>query len=129
MKVLFALSALLFSTSILASQNTYQVNLDYSIDGQPSGKMTVTVEEGKLASAEVNSEKGQTFFDVIATEHKYKGKRAIHLEFNVGYLQRDGSRKIISRPKTVTLSGQEASITVGQEDNPEMQLKVTAIRR
>lgn len=90
--------------------------------------MSLSIEEGKLGSVEINNEKEKTFFEVVATEEEVQGNKAILMKFKVGYLVKDGSRKIISHPIIHAKAGEEALIIVGQDAKPEMKLKLIVNR-
>lgn len=101
-------------------------------NGETSYTSHIVVKEGQKASlTNTNASKTQkTFMDVVATREQpnEEGTRAILLVFTVGTIEADGSRKILSNPRIVTLENEPAKITQGTKPGDE-GLSVTAVAK
>ena len=129
MKLLIIITGLLLSTTVWASKGLYEIDMKLDITGKPETSMSIIVEEGQKGSVVSEDDVEKTFFEVVAKEGEIQGNKGILMNFKVGYLKKDGSRKIISTPQILAKAGEEALITVGQDGKPEMNLKVIAKRK
>ena len=130
MKLFTALFVFLFSTTLMAATNIYELKMNFSIDGKNISSTTIIVEDGKIGTVVQENKKEKNFFEVVATEGEINGNKGILMNFKVGHILKDGSKKILFSPRLLSKNGQEASVTVGDEKTKEeMTLKVTAKRR
>ncbi len=119
MKLIIALS-LFISSLAIAAPTTLNLKMDLEIDGlkESSPNLVVKTDQKKVIE-NFNAEGDGYFVEITATENTpVAEKDAIEFNFVVGEVFM-GERFIISEPKITTNYGQEAEITVGNDDGEE----------
>ena len=129
MRFLIFIMGLFISTSLWASTPGYDLKLELSLDGKVVASPRIVVQEGKVGTLTQESGDNKIFFEIVASEGEIQGNRGILLKLKIGLINNDGSRTIISQPQILAKPGEEAHITVGQDDKEEMTLKVIATRK
>jgi hypothetical protein len=123
------ISVLLISISVLASKKSYDLKMELSIDGKQVSIPSVVVEEGVHGTITKELVTQNSYVEVIATEENIQGNKGILMKFEVGHFKKDGSRVIISNPIVLANEGEEASISIEEEDGiDKFSLKVIAKR-
>lgn len=129
MRLSVILAALLFSSSAFAAKKAYKLDMALTVNGDHLSSPKVVVKEGETATVTQQTFDGKNYFDVVAKEGEMMGHKGILMEFRVGQVNKDGSKTIISRPKVLAKEGEEASISVAEDDGKKVLfLKVTANR-
>ena len=104
--------------------------MELSLNGAKASSPRIVVEEGKMGTITQETNGQKSYFEVVATESEIQGNKGILLKFKVGYIKKDGTRTIVSKPTILTKAGEEASISVGNENGKEeLHLKVVANRK
>lgn len=130
MKALWiGLTSFLISLPAFASQKAYEMEVDISVKGKPTSQAKVIVLEGEKATVTQKDGAQKTFFEITAKDTEAPdGQPAIHLDFVIGTIEKDGTRSVVSRPRIITLENEKASITMGNEDGSE-ELALTLVAR
>lgn len=125
MKQLILALGILLTTPSFAAVTNYDLKMDLSINGKKVASPRMIVKEGEKGSVSSKGDSEENFIDVIAT--KGKGK-SIMMDFKIGYVNKDGQRKIISEPKIIALQGEPAQIEISQgaDKAHNLSLSVTA---
>jgi type II secretory pathway component GspD/PulD (secretin) len=118
MKTLFII-CLLLPMIASAALRKYDLKLSYSLEEGPLSKRKIIVQEGKMASMS----KARQFVEVTAEEGIISDRKGILLSFNVGVMDKNGKRKILTQPKLLVKENEKAKITID-----EFALAVTANR-
>lgn len=102
------------SSSALASQHSFDIQMDLAMAGKYISSPKITVKEGERGTV-IQEDNGQKrFIEVVANSAEAaNNKKAIHMAFVVGNLAKDGSRATVSQAQIVAKPGKEAQITVG----------------
>ncbi len=116
---------LLFSTTTFATTNNYDLQMELSFNGKKVSSPRMIVKEGEKGSITSKNETEENFIDVVATKAKNNG---IMLKFKVGYVGKNGERKIVGEPAIIAREGEPAKIEMSQSPNTpaELSLSVTA---
>ncbi len=128
MKQLLLTLICLISVSVFANQKTFDLKIDFSIDGKHVSSPRIVVKEGEKGTITQDVDGYQTFIDVVAKEEQSpSGQSAIRMNFVIGKIALDGTRKIVSQPQIISIPNEEAQITVGQSGKSEtLSLSVIA---
>lgn len=108
------------SSSALASQNSFDIQMDLAMAGKYISSPKITVKEGERGTV-IQEDNGQKrFVEVIANSAEAaNSKKAIHMAFVVGNIAKDGSRTTVSQAQIIAKPGKKAQITVGKNDDSE----------
>jgi len=112
-----------------AAPNNYTLDMSLTVDGKLVGEPRIQVEGGKLASIVKTQNDRIIFIDAIATEASSDERGGILMDFTIGKILKDGTRKVLSAPKIIGLAGEEATIEIGDKAEPKiLRLAVVATR-
>lgn len=128
MKFLSIFFVLICSFSVYAANQSDRIRLDIrlDIDGKHYSTETVTVKFNEKTALSAVEAKGkiETLVDVVA---KDKGNNQVEVEAVITKLI-NNEPKQISRPRVITIYGQSAEISVMNEQQQGLRLKVKASR-
>lgn len=129
MKTILMMTICLFAVTSFAKTAAFDLKVELSIDGKPSTSAQIIVAAGQKGSVTQENDGQKNFIDVVAKEDKASnGKQAIFMDFVIGKIEKDGTKKILSTPKIIALPNEEAQITVGSSKPEVVFLKVTATK-
>lgn len=128
MKALVLLSLVLFSSSAFAANKAYQLDLKLFVNGEHVISPQIIVRDGERGDIMVGSPAEKKFIEVVATEGSMGKTKGILMNFKVGRVLADGSREILAKPTVVSIEGEGASITVGEQGKDEVSLELIATR-
>jgi type II secretory pathway component GspD/PulD (secretin) len=119
------------SPSAFAAKQEYDLKMDLSMNGKHIASPRVLVVEGEKATVSQKSNDEEDTIEVTATEGDSQGRKGILLDFVVSVVGKDGKKKVVSRPRILTLEGEKATLSSRQNDaSPEeVSLSVVATRR
>lgn len=128
-KASLLVSFLFLSTAFAVSKPVYKLNVDLTLNGKPVASQGFLAMDGKkFEIQQKNSDGSGTFIEVTAEEIDGELNR-VHMKFIVGTLVK-GQRRILSTPEMIATEGKLASISVGDEEDPEyLTLTVLANRQ
>jgi len=130
MKLLTLILTSLLSTSLLASEKGYKLDMELSMNGKAVSSPKLTIREGETGTITSETAETKSSFEVVATEGEVKGAKGILMKFKVSHLNKDGSKEIISKPTILSKNGEEATVAIGEQGKKaEMVLKVVATRK
>ena len=128
-KIFASLIVLCFgSLSLAIATPAYDLKMDLLVKGNHSAPHVVT-KAGEKAKIIQDGNDGKTFLDVIATEDQLtdEGHHLISMKFEIGTIDKQGKRTVLAQPQITSFEGEEATISVGNEDGTQdMTLKVIA---
>lgn len=116
-------------SSTFASNNGYDLKMDLSMNGKYVFSPSITVKAGEMKSIRQKTDTQESFIEVVATEGQVKNNKGIMMNFTVGYIGKNGERKVISKPQILAKENEPALITVGEKDGTELSLSVVAKRK
>ncbi len=126
--LLISLVAFSISLPTLAANQikTYNLKMNISLDGKHIFSPDLTVKEGTKGFITSNGKTDITYIEVTATDHKTAdGKQTVHLKFNIGKLNKDGSKTLTFSPEIIAIPNKKASIEVGE--NPKKELLALSV--
>lgn len=128
-KILFLLS-LVFSFRVFAASKVYDLKMDLQVNGKRISSPRVFVKEGEVARVDEASSHSKSFIEVVASEGEVQNRKGILMNFTVGYIGKDGKRKIVSQPQVLAKENEIASIDVNNMNGKEkLKLSVLAQRK
>ncbi len=123
MRLMAMAMMLMVATCCLASETSYELSLDFSIDGKLIASPQVVVKDGVKSTIDL----GGRFIDVMAKESP-EDKRIV-VSFWIGEMD-GGARRILATPSAVVPPGRRVELRVmldGRESGMNrMELAVTA---
>jgi hypothetical protein len=128
MKALLAL-AIAYSAQAWASQNTYKLDMKLSVDGKHTASPKMIVKEGETATITQQSKNQKTFIEVIAKEGKIKDQNGIIMNMIIGTMNKDGSRKTLSKPMVFVKDGEKAEFSMNDDASHGVSLSILAKRQ
>jgi hypothetical protein len=115
------LSLLMLSASTFAAIPGYDIKMDLSLNGKKASSGKVQVKEGESAVILSPAASGETFIEVSNVQDTGAGMK---MNFVVGSIEEDGSRKVLSRPEVLVEEGQTATV-----ESSDVSLQVSAKRK
>jgi hypothetical protein len=121
---------LFFISSALASTKGYDLNMDLVIDGKKISSPKAIVEAGKPATIIQKKDGVESFIEVIASEGELQGRKGILMDFEIGYIGKNGKREVVSKAKILAKEKEPATITIhdGKTHKETLSLSVTATK-
>lgn len=100
--------------------------MELSINGKMVSAPIISVIEGEKALITQKGEGAEeNYIEVTAKREISKtGKADIFMDLQVGYINADGSRKVVSSPKLYVAENKRAEIVVGKDDQEAVTLSV-----
>lgn len=102
----------LFTTPVFAAK-TYQMKIDWSVEGMPKTTANIITKENESAFVKRIVKDKEYFLEVLPQTMDVSGKEAIRMDFKVGTIAKNGERTIASTPQVITNPNEVATITVG----------------
>lgn len=128
MRSLLLLVSLFFSTTALASQNQYRIDINLTINNEKVVQAVITTLEGQPATVNSIGSSDETFLSITPLKGEYSGEEIIELSMVIGKLYADGTEKILSQPGIWIESGQQGTILISEEGGDEIYIEVTATK-
>lgn len=119
---------LFMGSSAFAATKGYDLKMDLSMNGKKVSSPRMIVQEGVAGTIEQETSTEKTFIEVVATEGTVKNNKGILMKFTVGYIEKDGTRTIVSKPQILAKENETAQITVGDNKGKDLSLSVIAQR-
>ena len=126
---IFVMLFLMNLGSAFASANTYDLQLDLSINGKNKFSPKLIAEEGKLVTiTHKNNNEDVIFVDVITTNKELKNtKEGVEMKFTAGTIDKNGERHNLFKTRVIAIENQLAKINQGSElGHDELSLSVIA---
>lgn len=121
MKYLSIVAICLFSMSVFASKDSFDIQIDLSMDGRHVTSSKLVINNGEKGSIVHEKTGEKIFLEVVATDGKAPdGQPAVDMIFEIGRILNNGQRSIISQPRIMALEGEKAEITVGDQNQNEL---------
>lgn len=126
MKKYFILFLLITPICVVAKPNSYEMNVELSLQGKPAIHSRMITLEGEKAEISQKNDEQEPFVEVIASEAENSG---IRMKFQIGYLLPGGMKKITASPTIVAKEGEPAKVEMSDSKGKnQLALSVTAKR-
>ena len=108
----------LFSTtafSAIQKNKAYDLDMQLSLNGKLVSSSRVITKAGETTTIIQNSDSAteQRFIEVTAIDGSILGNKGIMMTFVVGSINKDGERKILSKPQVFAQENTKGEVTVG----------------
>lgn len=112
----------LLSAKTFATPNNYDLKMELFRNGKKVSSPRIIVKEGEKGSITSRNETEKSFIDVVATRAK---DNSIMMKFKVGYMGKNGERKILGEPIIIAREGEPSKIEISQNQNSPAELALT----
>ena len=121
MKNFLLLCIFLFSTSSMAMipKKTFKVSMDLVSNEKVISNPKMIIKEGRIATAISGPKTKRTYFEILANQKNPLNENEILLELRVGYINDNGTKSVIAKPKLTATSGKETLLTIIDPNNNE----------
>jgi type II secretory pathway component HofQ len=112
-----------------AGASGYDLKIDLAVNGKIVSSPRILVKAGEMGTIVQKNDAEESFVEVIATEGTINNHSGILMNFNIGFIDKNGKRNISSSPQILATENKPAQITVGEKNGTVMSLSVVAHRR
>lgn len=89
----------------------------------------MTLEAGKKEAFNNETKASKNFYEVIITEDSSTFKDGVQIQMEIGRINKDGSREILSKPTVHTKVGEKVQITSAPANKEQIMLEMTATKK
>lgn len=119
--MLSLLMSFICASFALSSENTYQLNLQLKMRGEPVNLQNKIVQEGKKTTW-VQQHHGKTvIIDVLAKENEILAdeRATVKMDFTISEVKPGVGKTVLSNPSIITIENEQASIAQSDEHGKE----------
>lgn len=114
--------ALIFAACPAFAAKTYNLKIDWSVEGMPKVSSTLAAKEGQMKTLTKKYDGKEYFLEVVANAEK---KSVVVMKFAAGTVAKNGEKLIISTPQVITKERSSASITVTNSETHKEQVSIS----
>ena len=115
-KIISAISTLLFVTSAFAGNRAIELSVDLSLNGKHIMSPTILTKDGEKNTVTSGHGADRTYMEVIATEKTLNNKKAVHMNFVVGTFTASGRKTVLASSTLITRDNNRGEIQTTEKD-------------
>ena len=100
-------------------KKTFKVSMDLVSNEKVISNPKMIIKEGRIATAISGPKTKRTYFEILANQKNPLNENEILLELRVGYINDNGTKSVIAKPKLTATSGKETLLTIIDPNNNE----------
>lgn len=114
----------------IAAISGYDLKMELSLNGKIISSPQILAKAGETATITQKTDDQENFIEVTAIDGSILGNDGIMMTFVVGTVDKDGQRRILSKPQIFAKENKPSEITVEQDGSEEiLSLSVVAKRK